>query len=65
MKAEEFSDDELLRLVGRGDRVAFEAYYSRNAAWLAVRLRRRCADADVVADVLQETFLAVWRAAGS
>lgn len=30
-----------------------------------MRLRRRCADDDVVADVLQETYLAVWRAAGS
>lgn len=30
-----------------------------------LRLRRRCADPDVVADVLQETFTAVWRSAGS
>ena len=28
-----------------------------------MRLQRRCANDDVVADVLQETYLAVWRAA--
>ncbi|PSK92995.1 RNA polymerase sigma-70 factor (ECF subfamily) [Haloactinopolyspora alba] len=62
----EISDDELLRRIGRGERVAFETYYARNAAWLAVRIRRRCAgDAELTADVVQETFLAVWRAARS
>jgi RNA polymerase sigma-70 factor, ECF subfamily len=59
------SDDELLRSAGLGDRGAFEAYYRNNAPWLEIRLRRRCADEDVVLDVLQETFLAVWRASGS
>ena len=59
------TDDELLRRIGAGDRRAFEEYYARNAPWLAVRLRRRCGDDDVAADVLQETFLAVWRAAAS
>ncbi|WP_129664261.1 RNA polymerase sigma factor [Phytoactinopolyspora endophytica] len=58
-------DDELLRAAGSGDRAAFEEYYRRNATWLLVRLRRRCGDADLAADVLQETFLAVWRAASS
>jgi RNA polymerase sigma-70 factor, ECF subfamily len=56
------------RLVGRiarGDRAAFEELYRRTSPWLAVRLRRRCRDDDVVAEVLQETYLAVWRAAGS
>ncbi|SEE36419.1 RNA polymerase, sigma subunit, ECF family [Jiangella alba] len=65
MTAGEASDDELLRRTGKGDRAAFEAFYDRNAAWLAVRIRRRCGDAELTADVLQETFLAVWRAAGS
>jgi RNA polymerase sigma-70 factor (ECF subfamily) len=54
---------ELLRRVARGDRVAFEEFYRRTAPWLAVRLRRRCADDLVVAEVLQESYLAVWRAA--
>jgi RNA polymerase sigma-70 factor, ECF subfamily len=59
------SDDELLRATGSGDRQAFEEYYARNAPWLLIRLRRRCGDAELAADVLQETFLAVWRAAAS
>lgn len=58
------SDDDLLRRVGAGDRAAFDAFYARHAPWLAVRLRRRCRDDDMVAEVLQDAFLAVWRAAG-
>lgn len=58
-------DDALLRRVARGERGAFEEFYRRNAPWLAVRLRRRCTDDDVVAEVLQESFLTVWQAAPS
>ena len=54
-----------MRAVARGDRAAFEELYRRTSPWLAVRLRRRCADEQVVAEVMQETYLAVWRAAGS
>lgn len=57
-------EEELVRLVAKGDRAAFEQLYRRTAPWLAVRLRRRCADDQVVAEVMQETYLAVWRAAG-
>lgn len=60
------SDDVLLKQIGRGDRQAFDLFYDRHATWLAVRIRRRCGgDTDLTADVLQETFLAVWRAAAS
>jgi len=59
-----FDEEELVRRTARGDRRAFDEFYRRTSPWLAVRLRRRCADDDVVADVLQETYLAVWRAAG-
>jgi len=55
---------ELLRMIATGDRAAFEQLYRRTSPWLAVRLRRRCADEQLVAEVLQETYLAVWRAAG-
>lgn len=61
----EASDAELLHAVGRGDRAAFEEFYARTAPWLAVRLRRRCRDDDLVAEVLQDAFVAVWRSAGS
>ncbi|MFI9417597.1 RNA polymerase sigma factor [Streptomyces werraensis] len=56
------SDGELLRAVtADGDRRAFEELYRRYAPWLTARMRTRCADAALVDDVVQETFLAVWR----
>jgi RNA polymerase sigma-70 factor (ECF subfamily) len=55
------SDGELLRAAADGDRHAFEELYRRYAPWLTARLRGRCADRGVVDDVVQETFLAVWR----
>ncbi|CAM5240991.1 RNA polymerase sigma24 factor [Streptomyces spiroverticillatus] len=51
--------------MAKGDRAAFEELYRRTSPWLAVRLGRRCADQQIVAEVMQETYLAVWRAAGS
>ncbi|GAB1328881.1 RNA polymerase sigma factor [Streptomyces sp. NPDC093260] len=56
------SDGELLRrIAAERDRRAFEELYRRYAPWLAARLRGRCADPAMVDDVVQETFLAVWR----
>ncbi len=37
--------------------------YDRHASWLTVRLSHRCADLGVVDEVVQDTFLAVWRSA--
>ncbi|WP_461028100.1 RNA polymerase sigma factor, partial [Streptomyces sparsus] len=51
--------------MAKGDRAAFEELYRRTSPWMAVRLRRRCADEQIVAEVMQETYLAVWRAAGA
>jgi RNA polymerase sigma-70 factor (ECF subfamily) len=51
-------EEGLVRLVAAGDRAAFEELYRRTSPWLAVRLRRRCHDDDLVAEVLQETYLA-------
>ena len=58
-------EERLVRLIAKGDRLAFAELYRRTAPWLAVRLRRRCADDELVAEVLQETYLAVWRAAAA
>ncbi|UWP87056.1 RNA polymerase sigma factor [Dactylosporangium fulvum] len=55
------SDADLLALTAAGDRAAFEAFYRRHAAWLVLRLRHRCADEALVDDVVQETFLDLWR----
>jgi RNA polymerase sigma-70 factor, ECF subfamily len=56
-------DDGLLRAVTQGDRAALEALYRRHAPWLVARLRRRCADPELVEEVVQDTFVAVWRSA--
>lgn len=58
-------DAALLRASARGDAAAFAELYDRLAPMVLVRLRRRCADEDVVVDVLQEAFSATWRAAGT
>jgi RNA polymerase sigma-70 factor (ECF subfamily) len=61
---ESADEAELVRRIAKGDQAAFEELYRRTADWLTVRLRRRCGDEQLVAEVLQETYLAVWRAAG-
>jgi RNA polymerase sigma-70 factor (ECF subfamily) len=58
-------EERLVRMIARGDRAAFEEFYRRTSPWLAVRLRRRCADDELVAEVMQETYLAVWQAAAA
>ena len=40
---------------------AFRTLYERHAGWLAIRLARRCNDRDLVADAIQDTFVAVWQ----
>jgi RNA polymerase sigma-70 factor, ECF subfamily len=58
------SDDAaLLRAVAGGDREALRILYDRHAPWLVLRLTRRCHDEELVDDVVQDTFLAVWRSA--
>jgi RNA polymerase sigma-70 factor (ECF subfamily) len=56
-------DDELIARLAGGDETALRELFSRHAPWLAARLRAVLPAADVE-DVLQETFLAAWRAAG-
>ncbi|MGV9454790.1 RNA polymerase sigma factor [Streptomyces sp. NPDC003635] len=57
------ADAALLRAVAAGDSAAMAALYDRHAGWLHARLTRRCADAEVVREVLQDTFVTVWRSA--
>jgi len=58
------NDDELIAAVAAGDDGALRELFSRHAPWLAARLRSVLPATDVE-DVLQETFLAVWRGARS
>lgn len=57
------SDAELLAAVGGGDRGALEQLHARHVGWLTARLRRRCSDDDVVAEAIQDTFVAIWKSA--
>jgi len=59
--AQDRSDTALLLLVDAGDMTALEELYQRHAAWLMARLMRRCNDSDVVLDVVQDTFVALWK----
>jgi RNA polymerase sigma-70 factor (ECF subfamily) len=56
-------DAALVRAVAAGDAAAMAALYDRHAGWLHARLTRRCADPEVVREVLQDTFVTVWRSA--
>lgn len=55
------SDAALVAAIADGDTVALRELYDRHAPWLHVRLMRRCNDSDVVLDVVQDTFVAVWK----
>jgi RNA polymerase sigma-70 factor (ECF subfamily) len=55
-------NDELIAAVAGGDDTALRELFSRHAPWMAARLRAVLPAADVE-DVLQETFLGVWRGA--
>lgn len=60
---EQATDGELLAAVAEGGTAALEELYRRHAPWLSVRLTRRCAEPGVVDEVLQDTFVAVWKGA--
>jgi RNA polymerase sigma-70 factor (ECF subfamily) len=63
MQASTRSDGELVRAVAEGDTAALKELYDLHAPWVSVRLLRRCNDPGVVAEVVQDTFVAVWRGA--
>lgn len=57
------TDAQLMVAVADGDRGALRELHDRHAPWVTARLRRRCSDADVVAEAVQDTFVAVWKGA--
>lgn len=59
------TDGRLLEAIADGDRAAFDELYTRHFAWLSLRLARRCADASLVEEAIQDTFVTIWRKAGS
>lgn len=60
MGGSDLTDTDLVRAMSERDEGALRQLYERHAGWMAARLRRRCSDGDVVADVLQDTFVAAW-----
>ncbi|MFE9658311.1 RNA polymerase sigma factor [Micromonospora sp. NPDC006431] len=54
------SDAELLRAIAVERTEALRLLHHRHAPWLRARLRRRCADPDLVDAALQDTFVAIW-----
>lgn len=60
----ERTDAQLLEAIAASDRDALRLLHDRHASWVTLRLRRRCGDRDLVAEAVQDTFVAVWRSAG-
>jgi RNA polymerase sigma-70 factor (ECF subfamily) len=58
---EAVTDTQLLAGVVERDGSALRTLYERHSPWLLARLTRRCADPGMVDEVVQDTFLAVWR----
>ena len=58
------TDAALLAAVADGDRAALRELHDRHMQWITARLARRCSDPDVVAEAVQDMFVAVWRSAG-
>lgn len=58
-----WEDPELLAALAGGDLGAMRVLYDRHAPWLSARLTRRCNSPEAVADVLQDTFVALWKGA--
>lgn len=62
MDLESASDADLVAAVAAHDRGALRVLHERHSPWLVARLQRRCGDADVVAEAVQDTWMAVWKA---
>lgn len=61
---QEPSDRALLAAIGERDRGALHELFTRHQPWLAARVRQRCSDPAIVAEVVNDTFLVVWEKPG-
>ncbi|KAA8886358.1 RNA polymerase sigma factor [Nocardia colli] len=59
------TDEALLAAVARGDQACLRALYDRHAPAMLRVVRRMTAQSGVAEEILQETWLAVWRSADS
>jgi RNA polymerase sigma-70 factor, ECF subfamily len=58
-------DAELLARIAEGQIDALRTLHERHAGWLAARLSRRGVDMSIVEEAVQDTFVVVWKQAGS
>jgi RNA polymerase sigma-70 factor, ECF subfamily len=56
---------DLLRRAGAGDRSAFSTLYERTSAKLFGVIRRICTSEEAAREVLQETYVLIWKSASS
>lgn len=56
---------DLLRRAGAGDRSAFSTLYERTSAKLFGVIRRICTSEETAREVLQETYVLIWKSASS
>ncbi len=63
VRSDQRSDPELVAAIAGHDRGALHELYERHHGWLAVRLAYRCADRNAVEEVVQDTFVKVWKTA--
>jgi RNA polymerase sigma-70 factor, ECF subfamily len=61
----QFGDEDLMRLVARGDARAFEVIYERHSTAAFSLAYRICGIRAAAEEVAQEAFLAIWRGAAS
>jgi RNA polymerase sigma factor (sigma-70 family) len=55
------TDAALVAAVADEDAGALRELYERHGGWLHARLLRRCNDPEVVVEVVQDTFVALWK----
>jgi RNA polymerase sigma factor (sigma-70 family) len=55
------TDAALVAAVAVGEMGALRELYERHGAWLHARLLRRCNDPEVVVEVVQDTFVTLWK----
>ena len=61
----QWSDRELIDAVAERDREALRELYDRHSRWLLLRLIARCSDRGLAEEALQDTWVKVWRKAGT
>lgn len=57
------SDEDLVSAIAESDASALRELFERHEPWLSVRLSYRCSDLSTVEEVVQDTFVTVWRTA--